>query len=139
VVVATQTRVGEAAVDEDGAWLPSTPVIALLPLPQSDVIPGDDEADRLWSLAAVVCSPLGTVLALADSFGSARTPDAIKPTAASVLDLPLPADPEAWAEGAAALRRHAREPFAAAMARAYGIRARDASELERWWTRRARW
>ena len=42
VLVATQTRVGEAAVDEVGTWVPSVPTIAV-------VAP----AERLWAVAAV--------------------------------------------------------------------------------------
>src|SRR5690606_24013222 len=69
VVVATQTRVGEAAVDETGSWVPSTPTIAVRGIDDTaGSVPGDTEIDRLWALAAVICSPLGTVAALADTF-----------------------------------------------------------------------
>ena len=52
VVVATQTRVGEAAVDQEGRWVASTPTVALVADPE-----------LLWRIAAVVCSPVGSVAA----------------------------------------------------------------------------
>ncbi len=126
VVVATQTRVGEAAVDEVGTWVASTPTIALVA-----------EPDRLWEVAAVVCSPLGTVAALAATAGSARAGDAIRHTVASVAGLPLPVDHDAWRDGAGALRRHDREAFISAMATAYAVEDTDA--LHDWWIARAPW
>jgi len=138
VVVATQTKVGEAAVDEEGGWVPSTPTIVLRPVAGGH-LPGSDAVEMSWALAAVVCSPIGSVAALAASFGSGRTSHALKPTAASVLDLPLPVDPDAWAAGARALRERDRDGFAAAMAEAYGLDAGDAADLQGWWTSRAPW
>ncbi|CAN5575868.1 hypothetical protein BH10ACT1_BH10ACT1_37450 [soil metagenome] len=128
VVVATQTRVGEAAVDREGRWVASTPTIAV-------VAP----ADRLWALAAVVCSPIGSVAALAATAGTARAAQAIRHTVASIGSLPLPVDVEAWDAGAEALRRHDREAFLAAMAAAYDVSADATSELHDWWTARAPW
>lgn len=139
VVVATQTRVGEAVVDEVGTWLPSTPTIVLRLTEGAEQPPGDTEVERLWALAALVCSPLGTVLSLADSFGTARTTQAIKPSASSILELPLPVDPVAWAQGATALRDHDRLAFTSAMADAYAIGPDDRAELHRWWDARVRW
>ena len=46
VVVATQTRVIEAAVDEEGEWLPAVPVISIVA-----------DAAMLWPLATALCSP----------------------------------------------------------------------------------
>jgi hypothetical protein len=126
VVVATQTRVGEAAVDAGGRWVPSTPTIAVLAPP-----------DRLWEVAAVVCSPVGTVAALAATAGTGRAGDAIKHSVASVLALPLPVDQEAWRAGAEALRMRRLDDFVDAMAAAH--RVVEPAELHRWWRARARW
>lgn len=126
VVVATQTRVGEAAVDELGTWVASTPTIAVVADP-----------GRLWEIAAVVCSPVGTVAALAATAGTARAGDAIRHTVASVAGLPLPVDHDAWRAGAEALRAHERHAFASAMAAAYAVD--HEAELHDWWQARAPW
>lgn len=126
VVVANQTRVGEAAVDETGRWVASTPTIVVLAKP-----------DRLWLIAAVICSPVGTIAALAATGGAARSADAIRHSVASVAGLPLPIDVEAWAEGAVALRHHDRRRFLDATAAAYGLS--PTSEVDDWWTARAPW
>lgn len=126
VVVATQTRVGEAAVDEDGRWVASTPAVVLLADP-----------GRLWELAAVVCSPVGTVAALAAGVGTARTLTALKHGVTSVSSLPLPVDDDAWRAGAAALGVRDRAGFADAMAAAYDLV--DHRPLAHWWADRVPW
>jgi hypothetical protein len=120
VVVATQTRVGEAAVDALGTWVPSTPAIAVLA-----------EPDDLWLLAAVICSPVGTLAALGQVAGSGRARDAIRHRAATILELPLPVDRDAWSAGADALRRQDLDHFAAAMSVAYAVE--DPDDLIAWW------
>lgn len=126
VVVATQTRVGEATVDETGRWVASTPTVAVVA-----------EADRLWQVAAVICSPVGTIAALAATAGAARAGDAIRHGVASIAGLPLPVDGDAWVVGAEALRSHDREAFLAAMAAAYDLR--PTAEVDDWWSARAPW
>ena len=54
LVIATQTRVLEVAVDDDGCFVPSTPVIAVHAPPE-----------RLWHLAAALGAPPITALAFA--------------------------------------------------------------------------
>ena len=126
VVVATQTRVGEAAVDLAGTWLASTPTVAVIADPA-----------RLWEIAAVVCSPVGSVVALALTAGSARSLLAIRHRVSSVSALPLPVDRDAWLAGTAALQRGDQGAFAEAMAAAYAVEASD--ELDAWWTAAAPW
>lgn len=126
VLIATQTKVGEAAVDEHGRWVASTPIVTA-------VAP----ADLLWKLAAVVCSPVGSALAAARTAGTGRATRAIKHSVTSVRDLPLPIDDQAWSVGAEALRLGDQQAFAAAMSEAY--RVVDPTEVERWWTERAPW
>ncbi|MCU1497388.1 MAG: hypothetical protein JWM47_1341 [Acidimicrobiales bacterium] len=128
VVVATQTRVGEAAVDLAGRWVASTPTIAVIADPA-----------RLWEVAAVVCSPVGTIAALAATAGSARARDAIRHTASTVAGLPLPVDHDAWSAGAEALRRWDRPAFLSAMAAAYAVPAAAIAEVDDWWSSRAPW
>ncbi|MEY2434865.1 MAG: hypothetical protein QOC92_4590 [Acidimicrobiaceae bacterium] len=93
VVLATQTKVLEAAVDVDGTWVPSTPVIAV-----------HAEPDALFRVAAVLLAPAASAWAASAYAGVALTSDAIKLSARQVLDIPLPAGTSQWASAAAALQ-----------------------------------
>jgi hypothetical protein len=108
VVVASQTRVVEAAVDERGTWVPSVPVLAVVPL--------DPDPDELWRLAAAVAAPAATAWLFRRAPGTALGRGALKVAAGDLSALPLPpeADGEAWAAAAAALRTWTRTPSAAA-------------------------
>ena len=139
VLVATQTRVIEAAADETGRWLPVVPVITAVP---TDV--------DLWSLLAVLLAPSVSAHARTIHAGAALSADAIKLSARQVAALPLPADTVAWAAGATAARvataageagdadawRRALATLGDAMDDAYG--AADASARTWWWERVAR-
>jgi hypothetical protein len=92
VVVATQTRVVEAAVDVDGRWYPSTPTLAVVSPP-----------DELWRVAAVLLAPPISAWALQQRGGGALTRDALKLAARDVLVLPLPVDQAAWSDAAGQL------------------------------------
>ncbi len=92
VVLATQTRVLEPLVDSDGAWWPSVPAIA--------VTSRSGEPGELWAIAAVLAAPAVSAWALAHYRGSALSHDALKLSATQVLELPVPVDHEAWADGA---------------------------------------
>jgi hypothetical protein len=94
VVVATQTRVLEAAVDLAGSWWPSVPTIAVTPR-------SGGEPD-LWALAAVLSAPPVSAWAVRHYGGSALSGDAIKLSAAQVLAIPLPGGADAWGRGAEA-------------------------------------
>jgi N-6 DNA Methylase len=134
LLVATQTRVVEAAVDASGSWVPSVPVVAVVP---------HDPAD-LWRVAAAVASPAATAWLLGRAPGTALARDAIKVAAPDLLVLPLPADPGAWDEAAAAARAvttgpasewpAARDRFLAVATAAYAT----APTLADWWRKRAR-
>jgi N-6 DNA Methylase len=134
LLVATQTRVVEAAVDASGSWVPSVPVVAVVP---------HDPAD-LWRVAAAVASPAATAWLLGRAPGTALARDAIKVAAPDLLVLPLPADPGAWDEAAAAARAvttgpasewpAARDRFLAVATAAYAT----APTLADWWRQRAR-
>jgi len=142
VVVATQTRLLEAAVDLDGCWWPSVPTIAVVPT-------SGDPAD-LWRIAAVLSAPPVSAWALERFGGAALSTDAVKLSASQVLSVPLPRDHGAWAEGASAARAAqaageqgdadgwaaALDRLGHAMTRAYG--ADD--DVRRWWAdRRPAW
>jgi hypothetical protein len=133
VVVATQTRVVEAAVDETGAWLPSVPLVSVTGPP-----------DRLWHAAAALLCPVITAGALRRAAGAALDPDHIKLGAPQVRSLPLPAEGADWdvaadavraatAAGTATDRRRALLAAATASCAAYGV---PAGGLVEWWAAR---
>ena len=64
VLVATQTAVLEAAVDEQGTWIPSVPVVSVVPR----------TADDLWPVGAVLCSPVTSAWAAATYLGAGLGP-----------------------------------------------------------------
>ncbi len=130
VVVATQTRVVEAAVDLDGAWLPSTPLISVV-----------GPAERLWHAAAVLLSPPVTAWALRRWGGTALAAGGLKLSAAQIRAIPSPPPGPAW-DAAAVAVRHATDAAGAAerrrwllvaadeSSRAYGV---DDPALLPWW------
>jgi hypothetical protein len=142
VVLATQTRVLEPAVDVEGSWWPSVPIIA--------VTAESADAEALWRIAAVLAAPPISAWALDRYRGSALSADAIKLSARQVLEIPLPLVPDCWDEGAS-WARVAHEAAAAADADAWGraldrlgramtraYRA-DPSVLDWWSARRPPW
>jgi hypothetical protein len=134
LVVATQTRVAEAAVDPDGSWVPSVPVLSVVPRDPSE--PAD-----LWRLAAAVASPAATAWLLRRAPGTALARGALKVAAPDLLALPLPTDDAAWNEAAAAVRAIVtgplspihRERYLGATAAAYGTPV----SVTAWWRERA--
>lgn len=134
VLVATQTRVVECAVDADGEAIPAVPVIALAAPPE-----------HLWHIAAALTSPFISRLAFQRHSGAALSPDAIKMSGSEIAALPLPHRGEAWDIGAEAMQaaacagdaerwRTALDDLAAAMDRAYGVRRPTATRT--WWAAR---
>lgn len=95
LLVAGQGRVIEAVADERGNWLPSVPVVSVVPHDPSD----------LWRLLAVLLAPPVVAHAAARFLGSGLSPTSVKVSARQLAALPLPADRAAWAEGAALARR----------------------------------
>lgn len=134
VLVATQTRVLEAVVDEDGTWLPSVPVLSVVPGPE-----------RLWHVLAVLCAPPMTAYAATHWAGTGLSMRGIKLSATQLASLPLPARASLWDEGAALAGKaqHASSPaareehlrdLAQVMTAAYAA----PDEVLEWWLDRAR-
>lgn len=130
VCIASQTKVIEVAVDADGTWAATTPVISAM---ASDV--------DVWHLAAALGAPAVTAWSVARATGSGLSGDAVRVSASLVRSVPLPADAAAWAEGAAVLAgvdvASGPQPadlaaFTAAMAAAY----RCDEDVTRWWGER---
>jgi hypothetical protein len=136
VVVATQTRVVEAVVDDDGRYWPSVPLVSIT------LRIGRDDAHHRWSVAAALMAPPVTAWVLHEVGGAARSPGAVKVSARQVLTVPLPVDHGAWREGTNLLRRAEPSPparraalveAAGALTAAYGVTGRDAAQLIDWW------
>lgn len=134
LVVATQTKVLEAAPDPTGEWVPSTPVIAVHPR---------DVAD-LWRALAVLLAPPVSAWARARYAGTALHPTSIKLSAGQVATIPLPIDPTPWSHAAEVLERgwsarlggcsaDAVHAAATAMTAAY----RADPDVTGWWASRA--
>lgn len=129
ILVATQSKVLEAVVDEAGDLIPSTPVITVRTV-------------QLWHVGAALTSPVLTAIAARRHAGAARSRGAIKLSARQVLDLPLPRGPSpAWDQAAQSYREahHVPDPTArhallrhcgAQMMTAYRV---DDPALLTWW------
>jgi hypothetical protein len=128
LVVATQTRVVEVAVDESGEWVPSVPVVAVVP----------HDAGDLWPLAAALAAPAATAWLFRRAPGAALTRGALKIASRDIAELPLPADAVAWKAATVAFRAFveaepaALEAFVEAAAAAYG----STPDLVAWWRER---
>lgn len=127
VLVATQTAVLEAAADPSGQWVPSVPVISVEPLPGTP--PGE-----LWSLAAVLGSPVTSAWAAATYLGAGLGATALKLSAAQMLTLPWPGAPHDAA--AARLRAGDIDGSAEAALEAYGLTAEERDAVWEWWKER---
>jgi N-6 DNA Methylase len=130
LVVGTQTRVVEAAVDATGSWVPSVPALAVVP----------HDPGEVWRLAAAVLAPAATAWLAHRSVGTALDRAALKVAKPDLAALPLPADAAAWDAATTALRAYASDPgegpldgYLAAAEAAYGT----APEVTAWWRGRA--
>ncbi len=81
VLVATQSRVIEAVVDESGEWLPAVPVIRLVP----------HRPESLWQIAAVLTSPVASALIAEQSVGSGLSSNTVRVSQRTLGLLPWPA------------------------------------------------
>jgi hypothetical protein len=133
LLLATQTRVLEVAVDERGAWLPVTPLISIVPRTNQD----------LWLLGAALSSPVLAAVGARLSAGTALARNAIKLSATQVRGLPLPARGKEWAKAGSLFKQATRAgqegryrlliECSEAMCRAYGHSAGNAKKLMNWW------
>jgi hypothetical protein len=133
LLIATQTKVIEVLVDEDGDCVPLTPVIEVR-VPEGS----------LWRVAAALTNPVAAAVAYGMGAGSALALDAIKLSARQVLTLPVPVDGDLWDRGAGLARELSahtgdRGPLfrglAETMCAAYG---QPTEPLTAWWLARLR-
>jgi methylase of polypeptide subunit release factors len=121
VLVATQTKVIEAALDPAGDTVPVTPVIAVMP----------HRAEDLYLLVAALSAPPASAWMHRRRAGSGMSKDALRIAASDIAALPLPADRRVWGDVAQAWAAGAGPDTVAAPAtEAYGL---DADDFESWW------
>ena len=117
LVVATQGKMVEAALDRDGAWLPCVPVISISPAAGAEL--------NLAEIAAILLSPAAFDYFKATKLGSGLGGSAIKVSAADLRGMPAPPDLAAVADAAERLPRlsdpEQRLAFRIAMNRAFGL------------------
>ena len=125
LLVATQTKVVEAVVDEAGELLPSVPVISV-----------EAPADRLWDLAAALMAPPVTAWLLERTIGSGLSVDAVRLSAKLLLRVPLPTDRRAWTAACKALQRGDLDRFSRHACRSNRVPEAEVDELLAWWSAR---
>jgi len=118
VLVATQSRVIEAVVDEAGAWLPAVPVIRLVP----------NRPEELWEIAAVLTSPVASALIAEQSVGSGLSRHTVRVSQRTLGLLPWPDGDLAAA--VAAIRAGDIEACGREVDGAFGV---DDPALFEWW------
>jgi hypothetical protein len=123
VVVASQTRVVEAAADAGGTWVPCTPVVSVVPRDPGDV-------DRL---TAVLCAPPVAAWAARRGSGSGLSPHAIRMSTALALAAPLPTDEAAWHEATAHLADGDLDRYADAATAMYALPPAMSAAVRTWW------
>jgi SAM-dependent methyltransferase len=121
VLVAPQTKVIEAAVDEEGAWIPSVPVVSVVPHRDED----------LWLVAAVLLAPPVAAWAAHRHLGSGLGPTSVRLRASEVLDLPLP--PGQWTAAAELLRAGEIDGAAGQLCTVYGLNGGERDRVLSWW------
>lgn len=137
IVLATQTKVLEAFVDEQGRYVPSLPLITIAPINGAD----------LWRIAAAIASPVCAGIAMQKYSGAALSVQAIKLSAKQTLALPIPKDGADWDHAAALLKEaHALADdgarsqrlidYARASIAAFGVPAEQSVALLDWWVGR---
>ncbi len=118
VLLATQSRVLEAVADPDGAWLPAVPVIRVVPAEPRDV----------WEIAAVLTSPVASVLVAEQSVGSGLSAATIRVSQRTLNTVAWPAGD--LTEAVTALRDGDIVACGSAVDTAYGV---DDPVLLGWW------
>jgi hypothetical protein len=120
VLVASQTPTVEAIADQDGVFVPCTPVVTVEP----------HDPDDVWRIAALLTCPVTSALLAQAASGTALSANALRVSASRLAELPIPADDGAWMAAAMAARAGDVVATGAAMQQAFGI---DDPVLVRWW------
>lgn len=123
VLVANQTKVVEAVADPDGVWLPGVPVTTATPV-QGNV-------DMVWELAAVLNSPMVSVLAWQAAAGTGLSTTSVRVSPVTLASMPWPRGSVAAA--AEAVRQTDMEAAARLTCAAYGLNVEVTQSLVGWW------
>jgi len=131
LLVATQTRIVECYADTKGELLPSTPLLSVAPM----------EETQLWHLMAAVASPAASAWLASVAAGTGLSQATMRIRASLLADLPLPLPSESWDEGAYLARKMQEEQayedvsirFGEVMNQAYDTAS---EELLSWWISR---
>lgn len=123
VLVASQTRVVEAVVDPDGAWLPSVPVVSVLPA----------RPELVWECAAVLTAPVASAWLAHRGAGTGLSARALRISAPELTLVPWPAGD--LAPAVSELRAGEVQACGEEILRAYGLdpSAGVGQELLGWW------
>ena len=125
VVVATQTRVIEAAADRTGTWVPCTPVVSVIPRDGTEVD----------LIAAALCAPPVAAWAARRASGTGLSPDAIRMSAELALAAPLPRDRRLWEQAATHLLAGDLAAYAESATAMYRLDPATAHRVTAWWWR----
>jgi SAM-dependent methyltransferase len=125
VLVANQTRIIEAVADPEGAWLPGVPVVSVTP---------SGSATDVWELAAVLTSPIASVLAWHQGGGTGLSATSVRIGPALLAATPWPTGSLDTAVDA--LRSRDVTGCGVEMMRAYGLDRQAAEGLLTWWAER---
>lgn len=125
VLVANQTRIIEAVADPDGAWLPGVPVVSVTPT---------GSATGVWELAAVLTSPVASVLAWYAGGGTGLSATSVRVGPAVLAMTPWPSGQ--LERAVEALRSGDILGCGVAVANAYGLGDDAAGALLSWWAER---
>lgn len=127
VVVASQTRVVEAATDRTGSWLSAPPVVSVVP----------HVPEHLSRVAALLSAPPVSAWVAQRMAGAALSPGSLRITGPLVASIPLPPDRIAWDRAAWAFEEH--EPEYPELATAmFHLPAAQHDAVLTWWTERAK-
>ena len=121
VLVASQTKVIEAIIDESGVMVPGTPVVSVEP----------NGRHGPAHLAAVLTSPIATALLAQQAAGTALSADSVRVSARLVAALPVPDDEDAW--DAAAACAEAGDVVGCGRMMLVAHRLEDRSDILEWW------
>lgn len=133
IMVASQTKVIEAAADTSGRYLPSVPLLTLIP----------NEESHMWRILAVVLSPYASYWAHSKFQGAGMNADAIKVSAKQLALLPLPVPSKHWDEAAEYARcaseatdDEVRRQYLVSLGQAMNCAYQTSDDLLAWWTNR---
>lgn len=123
VLVASQTKALEAVADPNGEWLPSVPVVSVMP----------NDPVAVWRVAALLTSPVASAVLAHERTGTGLSAQSLRVAASDLARLPLPVDERAWCSAATAIENGDVAGCGEQMLAAHGVTGAQADALYRWW------